>query len=321
MTMTQRRLGQSELRISPVALGCWPLAGMTSGPLTDEAAAAVIDAALEAGVNHFDTAYAYGRDGESERRLGRARRGRRGPVVLATKVGIYWDAAGGLQRTGRPELLRRHFQESLQRLQVEAVELLYLHAPADDAPLAETAGFFREALAEGKTRAVGVSNLSVAQMNTFAAECPIAACQVRYNLLQREIEADVLPWCRAHDVSVVAYEPLALGLLTGKFTRDHAFPADDWRRRSPLFCGDAWEKNLDAVERLRPAAAARGCSVAQLAVAWTISQPGVAAALCGAKRPEQIRETAQAMAFVESSFNRDRVPACGCGSAHGERPA
>jgi len=265
--------------------------------MTDEAAVAVIDAALEAGVNHLDTAHAYGREGESERRVGRATGGRRDQIVLATKVGVYWDEAGTLQRTGRPDLLRRHFDESLRRLGVDHVDLLYFHAPADDAPLAESAGLFRQVLAEGKTRAVGVSNLSVEQMETFAAECPFVACQVRYNRLQREIEADILPWCRAHQVSVVAYEPLALGLLTGKFQPGHVFAEDDWRRRSPLFTGDAWLKNLDEVERSRPMAQAQGCSMAQWAIGWVISQPGVVSALCGAKRPEQIRENARVAAF------------------------
>jgi aryl-alcohol dehydrogenase-like predicted oxidoreductase len=298
--MIQRRLGQSDLRVAPVALGCWPLAGMTSGPMTEADAVAVIDAALAAGIDHLDTAHAYGRNGESERLIARALRGRRGQVVLATKVGVYWDQDGALVRTGKPDLLRRHFEESLRRLDADHVDLLYLHAPADDAPLAESAGLFRELLAEGKTRAVGVSNLSVGQMEVFAAECPFAASQVRYNRLQREIEADVLPWCLSHRVSVVAYEPLALGLLTGKFGREHHLPEGDWRRQSPLFAGEAWIKNLDEVERLRRAAERRGCSVAQAAVGWTISRPGVAAALCGAKRPEQIRETAQAMSLAES---------------------
>lgn len=296
--MPHRRLGQSEWEIAPVALGCWPLAGITSGAITEEEALAVIHAARDASVNHLDTAHAYGRHGESERLIARALRTGRKEVVLATKVGVYWDENGTLQRTGRPDLLRRHVEESLRRLEVDEVELLYLHAPADDAPLADTAGLFRELLAEGKTRAVGVSNLSVEQMEAFARECPLVACQVRYNRLQREIEADVLPWCREHHVGVMAYEPLALGLLTGKFTRDHVFAEDDWRRRSPLFQGAAWTNNLDEVERMRPVAESLGCSVAQWAVAWVVSQPGVTAALCGAKRPDQIRETAQAMSLA-----------------------
>ncbi len=298
--MPYRRLGQSALEISPVALGCWPLAGITSGVITEKEAVAVIHAARDAGVNHLDTAYAYGHRGESERLIARALGTGRKEVVLATKVGVYWDENGALQRTGRPDLLRRHVEESLRRLEVDEVELLYLHAPADDAPLADTAGLFRELLAEGKTRAVGVSNLSVEQMEAFARECPLVACQVRYNRLQREIEADILPWCRANHVSVMAYEPLALGLLTGKFTRDHVFSDDDWRRRSPLFQGEAWANNLDEVERMRSVAESLGCSVAQLAVAWVVSQPGVTAALCGAKHPEQIRETAQAMSLALS---------------------
>jgi aryl-alcohol dehydrogenase-like predicted oxidoreductase len=292
-----RRLGQSDLWIAPVALGCWPLAGMTSGPISDAEAVAVIDAALASGVNHFDTAHAYGRDGESERRLGRALGGRRSETVVATKVGVYWASDGSLQRTGRPELLQQQFEQSLARLGCDEVDLLYFHAPAEDAPLAETAGWFREQLTAGRARAIGVSNLLAGEMTVFARECPLAACQVRYNLLQREIETDVLPWCVAHEVSVVAYEPLALGLLTGKFTRDHVFADGDWRRQSPLFTGRAWTRNLELVDRLRPVAADRGCSVAQLAVAWTLSRPGVAAALCGAKRAEQIRETACTMAL------------------------
>ncbi len=310
MTQSQRQLGKSAIWVSPVALGCWPLAGIASGPLADEAAVAVIDAALEAGVNHLDTAYAYGRHGESERRIAHAIRDRRDRVVLATKVGVYWDQDGAVQRTGDPNLLRQHFEESLRRLEVQAVDLLYFHAPADDAPLAESAGFFRDVLAAGQTRAVGVSNLSVDQMQAFAAECPIVACQVRYNRLQREIEADILPWCRAHQVSVVAYEPLALGLLTGKFTRDYVFPDDDWRRRSPLVAGDAWTNSLKEVERLRPLAAARGCSLAQWAVGWTITRPGVTAALCGAKHPDQIRETAQAMLLTPAwqDHNEESTP-------------
>ena len=290
--MELRPLGHTDIRVSPIALGCWPLAGVTSGPMSDAEAAAVIDAALDAGINHLDTAHAYGRNGESERRIAQALGGRRDRIVLADKVGVYWKPDGTITTTGRPELLRKHFDESLVRLGLDYVDLLYFHAPADDAPIAESAGMFRDVLAEGKARAIGVSNLSVEQIEAFAAVCPPVACQFRYNLLQRDAENDILPWCREHGVAVVAYEPLALGLLTGKFAVDHAFAEDDWRRRSPLFTSPAWEANLAAVERLRPIAASIPCTVAQLAVAWTLAQSGVTAALCGAKRPEQIRDTA-----------------------------
>lgn len=294
MTHITRQLGQTDLWITPVALGCWPLAGITSGAMSEAAAQQVIHAALDAGINHLDTAYAYGQAGESETRIARALAGRSEPIVLATKVGVYWAEQGELRLTGRPALLRTHLETSLQRLGRDSVDLLYFHAPAEDAPLAETAGFFRDLLAEGKARAIGVSNLSVLQLEQFLRECPIAACQMRYNWLQREIGADVLPWCRTHGVSVIAYEPLALGLLTGKFHRNHVFAEEDWRLRSPLFSGDAWERNLKEVDRLRAIAAERNCTVSQLSVAWVTAQAGITAALCGAKSPDQIRETALA---------------------------
>lgn len=300
-TIAKRRLGLSSLWVSPVSLGCWPLAGITSGAIPEATALAVIETAIASGINHLDTAYAYGRHGESDRLVARAIGPRRNDLVLATKVGVYWTEDGQLRRTGDPRLLRRHFEESLVRLGLDQIDLLYCHAPADDAPLAETAGLFRRLLDEGKTQAVGVSNFSVEQMETFAAECPFAAAQVQYNWLERDIESDILPWCRAHEVSVVAYEPLAKGLLTGKFTRDHVFAEGDWRRDSSLFTGEAWTKNLDRVACLGPAARQLGCSVAEWAVGWVISQPGVATALCGAKRPEQIRQTAGAMFLAETS--------------------
>jgi aryl-alcohol dehydrogenase-like predicted oxidoreductase len=291
-----RRLGQSDLEISTVALGCWPMAGITSGPMSDETAVAVIHAALDAGINHLDTAYVYGRSGESERRIAQALRGRRDAVVLGTKVGVYWGDDGNTRRTGRPDVLRRHFEASLRRLEVDHVDLLYLHAAATDTPIAETAGLFRQLQVEGKARVIGVSNLSLAQLEAFHSECRFEACQMRYSFLERGIEADdVLPWCCQHQVGVVAYEPLAKGLLTGKFARETVFDPDDWRSRSPLVAPERWPMTLEKIEHLRPIADRLNSSLAQVAVGWAISQPGVTAALCGAKRPGQIRETAQAM--------------------------
>ena len=219
-------------------------------------------------MNHLDTAYAYGRDGESKRLIGRAIRGRRGQVTLATKVGVYWDEHGVLKRDRKsrtaPPALRGKPSGVLKPMRWNCFTSTPRRTTrrSPNPPV-----FFANCSPKEKHKPWGVSNLSVAQMETFAAECPFVACQVRYNWFQREIEADVLPWCRAHNVGVVAYEPLAMGLLTGKFTRDHVFPANDWRRQSPLFTGDAWTRNLAEVERLRAIAARSGCSVAQLAIA------------------------------------------------------
>lgn len=148
----------------------------------------------------------------------------------------------------------------------------------------------------GLVRAVGVSNFhTVDLMESFQAVCPIAASQPHYNMLQRDIEADRLPWCRAHGVSTVVYWPLMKGFLAGKLRRDHQWDPRDGRQKYPIFQGAQWDKTHDFVDRLREIAAEASCSVAQLVVAWTIRQPGVTAALCGAKRPEQIEETAGAM--------------------------
>ncbi len=147
-------------------------------------------------------------------------------------------------------------------------------------------------LDEGKTRAVGASNLSLAQLVAFAAQCPLAAFQPPYNMLQRQIEADTLPWCRQQGVAVLVYWPLMKGLLSGKIRRDRVFGPDDSRRKYPAFQGAEREKNLDLVDRLSRIAHAAGHTVAELVVRWTLDQPGITSALCGAKRPEQIRETA-----------------------------
>jgi aryl-alcohol dehydrogenase-like predicted oxidoreductase len=193
----------------------------------------------------------------------------------------------------RPATLRRQCEESLRRLETDHVELLYLHAPDPDVPVAESAGQLRRLMEEGKTRAVGASNLTLAQIEAFSAACPLTALQPPYNMLMRQIEADVLPWCRRHGVAVLTYWPLLKGLLAGKIGRDQVFGPDDSRSRYPMFQGRERQKNHDLVDRLRAIAAAAGHSVAELAVNWTICQPGVAAALCGAKRPEQIRECAR----------------------------
>lgn len=290
-----RPLGSTEILVSPVALGCWPISGMTSLDVNDNDSLETLAAALDAGVNFFDTAYGYGAAGESERLIAQALRSRRDEAVIATKCGLHWDENVERVLDARPERIRREIDESLERLQTDRVELLYLHAPDPRTPLAESAGALKEILESGKARAIGVSNFTVEQLEEFTAVCPIAAHQPPYNMLQRQIERDSLPWCRARNISVVVYWPLLKGLLAGKLARDHVFPPEDGRAKYPQFQGDEYQKNQDVVDALREIAAESGRTVAQLVVNWTIHQPGVTAALCGAKRAYQIRETAEAM--------------------------
>jgi aryl-alcohol dehydrogenase-like predicted oxidoreductase len=296
--MELRPLGNTDIRVSPVALGCWPIAGMTSAGVTDEGSIATVQTCFDLGINHLDTAYMYGARGESEKLIARALGRRRDEMVIATKGGLHWDAAGNRARDARPGTLRRQCEESLRRLGTDRVDLYYLHAPDPNVPVGESAGELKRLKDEGKIRAVGASNVTLAELEAFAAECPLAAYQPLYNMLQREIEADTLPWCRERGVSVLVYWPLLKGLLAGRLRREDVLPEDDNRRKYPMFHGDEWQKNHDLVDKLRAVADEAGHTVAQLVLAWTIRQPGITAALCGAKRPEQIRDNAGAAGWA-----------------------
>lgn len=304
--MELRPLGTTGLRVTPVALGCWPIAGMTSPGVNDRDSLATIEACFDLGINHLDTAYCYGREGESERLIARAVGRRRHEMVIATKGGIDWDAQRTQIRDARPETLRRQCEESLRRLRTDCVDLLYLHAPDGMTPVGESAAALRRLMEEGKTRAVGASNVTVAELAEFAAVCPIAAVQPPYNMLQRDIERDLVPWCLAHQVSILVYWPLMKGLLGGRLRRDETF-AGDSRHKYPMFQGAEYQKNLDLVERLREIAAMTGRTVAELAIHWTIAQPGIASALCGAKRPDQLRDSAGGAGWAMTDEQRRLV--------------
>lgn len=293
-----RTLGRTGIGITPVAMGCWPIAGITSIDVTEGNSLRTLEAAADSGINFFDTAYCYGYEGESERLIARALGHRRDEIVIASKCGIHWGPDRKQQKDGRPETIRRECEESLARLGTDRIDLYYLHAPDPDVPVAESAGAMRELLDAGKVRSVGVSNFSnVSLYDDFHAVCPITASQPPYNMLQRDIEADQIPWCVAHDVSVIVYWPLMKGFLAGKLSRDHQWDPKDGRKKYPIFQGEQWTKTHDFVDKLRVIAADLDCTVAQLVVAWTIQRSGITAALCGAKRPEQITETAAAMSL------------------------
>jgi aryl-alcohol dehydrogenase-like predicted oxidoreductase len=297
MPLPLRRLGRSDLHVSPLALGCWPIAGMTSLNVTEAESLATIEASFDLGINFLDTAYCYGVDGESEQLIRRAIGTRRDRVVLATKGGIAWDADRKQLKDARPATLRRQCEASLRRLGTDHVDLLYLHAPDPATPIEESAGELARLMAEGKTRAVGGSNVSVEQARRFAAVCPLAAVQPHYNMLQREIETDLLPWCAAEGIAACVYWPLLKGLLAGKLPRDHVFQPSDGRAKYPMFQGEEWQRNQDLLDDLRPFAAQAGVPLSALVLAWTIRRPGITVALVGAKRPDQLRENAAALDF------------------------
>ena len=274
------------------------MAGMTTIGANKEDSLATIRAAWDAGVNFLDTAFAYGRSGESDQVIaGFLPDCNRAELVLATKAGIHWDADGARVNDARPEVLRRELEQSLERLRTDYVDLFYLHAPDPNVPIAESAGGCRELLESGLARTIGVSNVDVPQLDAFVAECAIVACQPPYNILQRDIESDILPWCEEHSVSAVTYWPLMKGLLAGKLKRDHQFAEKDSRKNYAVFQGRQWELNQDFVDVLREISRDIDRSIAEIVVNWTIHQPGITTALCGAKRADQITETARAMTW------------------------
>lgn len=289
-----RQLGNTELKVAPIGLGCWPIAGVTTLDTNEADSLDTIRACFDLGINHLDTAYAYGPRGKSERLIARAIAGRRDDLVVATKCGIHFEGQTAVN-DARPETLRAECETSLQRLETDRVELLYLHGIDKNVPLAESAGELLQLMQSGMARRIGVCNATVEQLEQFQAVCPITAVQLPLNMLQRDIEQHIVPWCQERNIAVVVYWVLMKGLLAGKLPRDFQFQPGDSRRNYPMYQGDEWRKNQDFVDELRRIAAERGRTVAQLVVNWTIHRPGITVALCGGKRRWQIEETAAAM--------------------------
>jgi aryl-alcohol dehydrogenase-like predicted oxidoreductase len=339
MNTAPRPLGSSHVVVGPLGLGCWPLAGMTRSGVSREAAVATVRAAIDAGITHLDTAYCYGEQGESERAI-RTALGGIGPsareaVVIAGKCGIHWEPDGSRDPPrrqvvdGRPERIRAEVEESLARLGTDRLDLLYLHAPDPVVPIEESAGALRRILEEGKARAIGLSNATLDQLRRFAAECPLAACQMPFNMLQREIEREVLPWCRRAGVAMIVYWPLMKGLLAGSMQVGQVFPPSDSRHKYPMFQGEEFSRNLDFVASLRPIAArvptaggGRGVDLPDLVLAWTAEQPGITSVLFGATSPAQVAENVRALACGLDDDARQAIAAAitARGPVAGRRP-
>lgn len=276
-------LGKSGLEVSRICLGTWQFGGDWGSVERDDAIAAV-RAALDQGVTFFDTAQAYG-FGRSEALLAEALGDdiHRDDVVVATKGGLR-QVDGGVLRDASPAFLREGVEESLRHLGVEAIDLYQVHWPDANTPFEETGALLRELMDEGKVRHVGVSNFSPAQMEELSRTVEVESNQPPYSLFNRAIEEDVLPWCRDQDIGLLVYGPLSHGLLSGRVDPS-TFAEDDWRRGHEPFEGEALERNLAAVERLKGFAEQRGHTLPQLAVAWVLAQPGVHVAIAGARRP------------------------------------
>jgi aryl-alcohol dehydrogenase-like predicted oxidoreductase len=257
------------------------------GAQDDDASIEAIHAALDAGVTWFDTAAVYGL-GHSEEVLGRGLGARRKDVVVATKCGRVQDAAGNLVSNGPYESIMREAEASLARLGTDYIDLYQIHWPDPRTPIEESLRAMEELVTAGKVRWVGVSNFDIAQLQAAHAAWRIDSLQPPYNMLRRDAEAELLPFCRSHGIGVVAYSPLASGLLGGRYTAATTFAAGDWRSRDPRFSAEALQRHGTMIERLRAIAARYDRTVAQLAVAWVLANPAVTAAIVGVRKPEHI---------------------------------
>ncbi len=297
----RKPLGQSGLSVSSLLLGTWQAGKRGWIGIDDGAIIEAIQAAVEAGITTLDTAEIYG-NGYSEELVGQAIRGRRNQVQLATKV-----FANHL----RYEQVIAACEASLQRLGTDHIELYQIHWPAgafnsEIVPISDTMAALLELKQQGKILAIGVSNFSLAQLQAAQQYGLIDSLQPPYSLFWRGIEADLLPYCQAQAITILAYSSLAQGLLTGKFGRDHQFPDDDIRAKNRLFQGEVYQQAQTALDQLRPLATAKGCTLAQLAIAWVIAQPQVCA-IVGARNSEQAITNATALIIQLSDADIEQM--------------
>jgi aryl-alcohol dehydrogenase-like predicted oxidoreductase len=297
--LPKRRFGRTDMQITPVGFGAWAIGGgdwaVGWGAQDDRQSIAAIRHAVERGVNWIDTAAIYGLGHSEEvvrealKEIPRERR----PYVF-TKCGLAWDENDRKafpRNVGAPASIRRELENSLRRLGLDRIDLYQMHWPAKDGtPIEEYWRTLLDLKAEGKVRAVGLSNHNVAQLEAAERVGHVDSLQPPFSAIRREFAAAELPWCREHETGVIVYSPMQAGLLTGAFTeaRAKALPVDDWRSRSDEFTGEKLKRNLRLANTMKAVADRHGTSTASVAVAWTLAWPGVTGAIVGARAPEQI---------------------------------
>jgi aryl-alcohol dehydrogenase-like predicted oxidoreductase len=314
--MEQRKLGNTGLDVSAIGFGCWEMGNRDYGDSDDIEMVAAVNRAIDLGVTLFDTAPNYGFGG-SEDVLGRALGARRKDVILVSKVGITWDPVTFTTKfDGRYSTLKHINEESLRRLGTDHLDLVLMHWPDPETPIEETMRALEELRAEGKALHVGVSNFSAYELREAQRYAPVCANEVGYNLFDRRWEREMFPTAQQLGVGIMAYGPMAHGLLTGTLPRENAFDERDWRRRGDIFgqrlFGPNLDRNLDVVDHLLTVADRIGTTLPLLALAWVLRHPAVSIALCGCRSPREIEENVRALDVrldAEALAEIDRVMA------------
>ena len=310
--MERRQLGNSDLHITAIGIGAWAIGGGgwegSMGPQDDRDSIPAIHAALDYGLNWIDTAALYGL-GHSEEMIARALQGYTPRPYVFTKCERVWDENGKIGASLKATSIRRECEASLRRLRTDVIDLYQIHWPEPDEDIEEGWTELVKLKEEGKVRYIGVSNFSVAQMKRAQAITPITSLQPPYAVVRREIEREILPFCRAHKIGVIVYSPMYAGLLTGSMTRERVanFLPEDWRRNLPGFTEPSLSRNLQIVELLREIGQRHGRTPGEVAIAWTLNNPAVTGAIVGFRNQQQVAGIIGAVEFRLQSIEIQEI--------------
>ena len=309
--METAKFGNTDMMITRIGFGAWAIGGgnwaFGWGPQDDGEAIAAIHRAIEKGMNWIDTAAVYGL-GHSEELVARALKGMSEKPYIFTKCGLVWDDTRKTSQNLKAESIRMECEASLRRLNVDVIDLYQVHWPVDK-DLDEAWEMMEKLRSEGKVRYIGVSNYNVEQLKQSMKIAPVSSLQPPYSLLNREYEKEILPFCKENGIGVIVYSPMGSGLLTGAMTRERiaAMPSDDWRRNSNYFQEPALTQNLNLVEKLKTIGAKYGRSAGEVAIAWTLQNPAVTAAIVGGRNAGQVDGISKAWDFRLSEEDKAEI--------------
>jgi aryl-alcohol dehydrogenase-like predicted oxidoreductase len=310
--LATKTLGNSDLHLTSIGYGAWAIGGgnweFAWGSQDDSESLRTIERALDSGLNWIDTAAIYGL-GHSEEIVGKALKGKSQKPYVFTKCSMRWFPDRKIYRSLKAGSLQEEIENSLTRLGVDTIDLYQIHWPNPEDELEEAWETLAKFQEEGKVRYIGVSNFNVDQMKRVQAIAPITSLQPPYSLLRRNIEEEILPFCRQHHIGVINYSPMVSGLLTGKMTAERVreMPADDWRKRSPNFQSPKLERNLELAKLLGEIGKEHGVAAGVVAIAWTLRNPAITAAIVGARRPDQVDGILPAATFRLSDGEAARI--------------